>query len=147
MDSQKILGLLATQEETIGKLYHVYQGLFADQELWIRLIKDESNHAAWLRALAQEEKAIFDKERFSADAVQTMTDYINRVIGEPKDYPLLKALGISYDIENSLLEKNFFEVYRTDSAELQRVFNNLANETKIHRTMVKEALDAAKANG
>ncbi len=106
MDHQEILQLLVSQEELAGKLYQTYKELFPGINLWTKLVKDESTHANWLRALSGESKAIFDKKRFPVDAIKSMLNYEQVTISEASSHDLLKALSIAYDIEQSLIEKN-----------------------------------------
>ena len=62
---------------------------------------------------------------------------------------LINALSVALSIEESMIERKFFDVFETDSAELRDVLLNLAAETKRHREQVRKLRDelAQSASG
>lgn len=84
-----------------------------------------------------------NKERFKGESIQVFKEYIEKQLsalanGEVSDK---NALAIAVDIESALLEKNFFEVFESDSVEIKNTFNKLARATIEHRERVKRAME------
>lgn len=144
---QEILELMVKQEKTVGKLYHTYKNIFPEEKIWTDLQKAEGVHASWLSKLAKNKKIIFNQRRFSKETIEEMINYVDQKIKEAPEYDILKALSIAHDIEESLLEKKYFEIFDTDSFELKKVFSDLARETKEHRDLIKKLLEDLKKIG
>lgn len=144
---QRIIESLAQNEEAIERLYKAYSGTFIENEqFWFYLAIEEKNHADWLRHLSSrmKGKGVYFKEgRFKLDAITFFREYVEKQIAALGKELITneKALAIALDIENALLEKNFFEVFDTDSAEIKATFVNLAKATEEHRIRVKKALE------
>jgi rubrerythrin len=138
---------LASNEESIAKLYRGYAEAFPVLlDFWTSLAVEEMNHASWLRDLGAKtltSKIFADESRFNTYALQTFTNYLDREttrLNERKT-PLTEALSITLFIEQSVIESNYFEVFRTDSAEIKRVFNKLRDETTAHGKRTKAELE------
>jgi hypothetical protein len=143
----EIIELLAGSEETIGKLYTTYANRFHETEpFWKSLAEDERNHAIWIRSLKAKSgnnKLIFNPDRFRSAAIKTFINHTEKEIieaGKP-GYQLINALSMAYFIEDSLIEKKYFEVFEADSVELKGLLNKLESATKKHALQVKEARD------
>lgn len=144
---QRVIEALAENEEIVGKLYKAYGEKFVIYEqFWDHLAIEEKNHADWIRSMGQtlEGGVVFlNKERFKEESIQVFKEYIEKQLsalanGEVSDR---NALAIAVDIESALLEKNFFEVFESDSVEIKNTFNKLARATAEHRERVKRAME------
>jgi hypothetical protein len=87
-----------------------------------------------------------DRDRFNAIAIQTFADYLNRELSRlnEEEIPLVEALSITLYIEESLIERKFFEASKADSAELQHTLARLHDETLAHRHRATETLEKYK---
>lgn len=143
-----IVDLLAKNEEAVSALYKTYADKFPEwQEFWLSLSKEEVGHANWIRDLttkASQGELYIDENRFNIEPIEQFLAYIDERQHEAKDINITikKALGVAYDIENSMIERKFFTVFTGDSLELKEVLQKLSNATDHHRIMVKEALDS-----
>lgn len=141
---------LGSNEELIAKLYCEYATAFPElKAFWDSLAADEVIHASWLRSLGSmtHTKEIFiDEKRFNTAAIQSYMDYLDKEIARIKNQgiPLIEALSITFYIEESLIEKRFFEVFLTDSVKVKNTLDKLNNETKAHRNKTKEILEKYK---
>jgi|WetSurMetagenome_2_1015567.scaffolds.fasta_scaffold102969_2 rubrerythrin len=142
-----IVERLASNEESIAKLYQGYAEAFPVLlDFWTSLAVEEMNHASWLKDLGAKtltSKTFVDESRFNTYALQTLTNYLDKEttrLNEQKT-PLTEALSIACFIEQSLIETNYFEVFRADSAEIKRVFNKLRDETLAHGKKAKAELE------
>jgi hypothetical protein len=52
--------------------------------------------------------------------------------------PLITALSIALNIEQSMIERKFFETFDTDSAELKHVLHDLTASTNEHIKRVEK---------
>ena len=147
---ENILNLLIEHEEEIGKLYAVFAEKFQDyNQFWLELSKQEENHALWIEKLSEMIKkgeVFFDQKRFNLEAIRNSLAELQKDIIENKhsDIPLIKALSVAYYYETALIERKFFEVFETDSAELKHTLISLSEETIKHQKQIKEALDKEK---
>jgi len=141
---REIIDIMAQYEETIGKLYQTYaqtQPELAD--LWNTLYSQEMEHRNWLINLADAVgtgKVHFNKGRFKIEPLHLALDYINKELSKAQNMtiPTKDSLNKAFQIEQSMIEKKFFEVFETDSVDLKHVLQNLANETKKHIEMIRE---------
>jgi hypothetical protein len=145
-----IIDKLATNEESIARLYRGYADAFPDlREFWSSLASEEVGHASCMRSLGRRigtPSLFMDENRFNATAIQTLIDYLDRELSRvnQEEIPLIEALSITLYIEESLIESKLFEVFKADSAALQHILKRLHNETVAHRDRAKETLEKYK---
>jgi len=148
---KNILNLLIEHEAEIGKLYAVYADKFQEyKEFWSELSKEEEKHANWIKDLAkmiEDGKVFFDQKRFNLEAISSSLTELKTNILKSKhdDVLLINALSAAYYYEMALIERKFFEVFDTDSAELKNVLFNLSEETIKHQKKIKEALEKERS--
>ena len=151
-NSSSIIEKLACNEETIARLYKGYADAFPIlREFWISLASEEMKHASWIKNLGVEarEKPIYiDEQRFNIVAIQSFTNYLGKELAKVNErkIPLIEALSITFQIEQSLIESKFLEVFQTDSVELKHTLTKLLNDTVAHRDKAKEKLKTYKEN-
>ena len=131
-------------ERVIGQLYKIYAKKFAsDYSFWIQLSREEEEHAKLVKELEKEvkqENLTFDNQRFKVNAIQTTIQYVQKKIKQANDSSMTErdAYHIALDIENGLLEKNFFKTFKTDQAGLKDVLNKLIHDTAEHRNRINQ---------
>ena len=146
------LNLLREHEEAISRLYAAYARRFpADRDFWLSLSQEESQHASWiglLRERTEEESSGLIVNRFPAAAITHSLNYISRLIegANRPDLTPVNALSAALDIEQALLENRYFEVFDSNSAEVRRVLELLAQETRAHIEKVRYAWQNRKAH-
>lgn len=150
-DQIKVIETLAKHEEEIGGLYKVFSNVFpAYGEFWLHISIEEQTHAEWIRALfseAKEETAYFNEDRFKIEAVRTSLEYIagEKAKAERHETQMDKALYISLDIENALLERKYFEIFEGDSVKLKHTLRDLADSTRNHIARMRNEVNIIKA--
>ena len=148
--ARTIIDRLATNEESIARLYRGYADAFPIlREFWSSLASEETGHASCIRSLGRQigtPSLFMDENRFNATAIQTFAGYLDRELSrlEEGEIPLTEALSITLYIEQSLIESRFFELFKSDSAELQYTLAKLRDETFAHRNRAKETLEKHK---
>ena len=146
MREQKIdtLNYLASNEELIGRLYITYANRFPEQhQFWQDLADEENKHASWIRQLqskAEEGRLYIKTDRFNVVTIINQMKHIDDEIkrASKPETSLINALSFALNLEHSLLEQKYFDVFDTDSAELKKLLSGLAEDTKRHATKVKE---------
>jgi len=148
--NQIIEALAHNNEEAISQLYQAYARRFMqERDLWLNLAKDKLDHYRQITSLkqkAQEGEVRFQEGRFNEQAVHFVSEYIQKVLKEAdsQEVSLVNALSIAYDLENTLIEKQFFAIFSNDSEYTREVFQTLAEGTLKHRQKVQEALNRYK---
>jgi hypothetical protein len=134
----EIIDNLAANEEILNRLYRGYAAAFpVESEFWNALASEEVKHSAYLKDLAVKagtSPLFINEHRFKVGAIKTFTSYLNNEISrlELLTVSLIEALSITYDIEQSLIENKYFEVFKTDSAELKQILSVIREETLSH---------------
>lgn len=143
--------LVMRHEETLGQLYLAFAIKFSDfEDFWKGIALEEQNHARWIRALnakIKEGKITFDKDRFDKTAISTSIDYIDsqiKSVQEHHEISLINAASIALDLERAMIDNLWFEVFKTDAVELQKVLENLATATKKHAEKIQKLWEQAK---
>ena len=143
-DSLLVTDFLVRNEESIGELYLVYADKYQElSEFWHGLALEEKRHADCIRKLADKVKERgmhIEPGRFRTEAIGNFTKYVQSETerARKEQIPLITALSIALDIEKSIIESNFFEIFDTDSAELRHVLHELAASTSEHVKRVEE---------
>lgn len=142
--NKSIVEQLADNEMMVHDVYAHYAQIFPDlKEFWEHIAKEETGHYQMLMDLnkkAQEGLVHIDQNRFKTEAVEFVKKYLQEKIAE-QNPGLDIALANAKNIENSLLEKDTFEIFETDSAELKNVLDHLRLETEEHLKEVTDKYD------
>ena len=143
--------MLADHELALKQLYEAYSAKFpSKKDFWLKLAADEQRHSDWLESLMSK----VDTGVPSASggwprpaAIESSLKYIREqtVRAKQGEVTLLGAFSIAKDLENALLEKEFFKVADGASPEVRAVLGRLVAATESHWRAVVEALDAAKS--
>lgn len=142
--SKDIISKMEMLERDIGHLYKIFASIFpSSYSFWIQLYQEEEEHARLLGELEKQSqygKIFFDDTRFSLNAIQTTIRYVMQKISEANNNIITEqdALNIAWDIENGLLEKNFFKNFKTDDNYLTDILKKIISDTEKHRNRVSE---------
>jgi len=143
-EEKDIIMKMEMLEKVIGQLYKIYAKKFpSDDSFWIQLSREEEEHAKLVKELEKEVKQgnlTFDDQRFKVHAIQTTIQYVQKKINQANDSSMTErdAYHIALDIENGLLEKNFFKTFKADQTGLEDVLNKLIHDTAEHRNRINQ---------
>jgi hypothetical protein len=144
-----VLEALAKNEETLSRLYKKYSLQFsAYSKFWSGLSFKEISHAKQIRMFylkIREGSADFEVGRFELGPIKLFSRYLNKLILKEEE-TLINAFAVAIDIEEALIEKEFFRVFRADSEQLKRLLSRLAADTKEHRRLIKAEFKRFKAS-
>jgi len=143
-----IAELLASHEEAIGNLYKEFAEKFGGmKDFWTKLSAEETQHAYWLRRLnARIEKegcGYINTEQFRSEAVEESLRKINKKLEELRqsDIFLKDVLEFAMQLEESILENKYFDLFVGDIAEIKQVQYCLAEVVDEHRERILKVLE------
>jgi len=146
-DQLETIGMMAAHESAIADLYEAYAGKFPQQvEFFRSLAAEEREHARSIVGFAEKvrtREARVNPDRFSSLEILTSLDNVHQQLREAerrRDIPLVEILSACADLEDSLLERRYFEILEGDGPELRQLLETLAGETEAHRDKVRQAL-------
>jgi hypothetical protein len=149
-NAPQIIEKLASNEESIGRLYQGYADAFPVlRDFWMNLASEETKHASLIRSLAAKsgsDNVLINERRFNIAAVQTFIDEMDKELARLKQQsiPVIEALSITASIEQSLIESKYFEVFATDSALVKQTLMKLQGDTLSHRNRAQGELEKFK---
>jgi len=140
---------MAENEKLLNELYDIYKKNFREhQNLWGRLAQEEQKHAEWLYQLAKEDdkSSLIAERRFSGKLIaefnELIRNEIEKCIAGKVDSTI--ALKTALKIEETMLEKRFFCVLKSDQSKLSDTLMDLEYDTREHFEMLKKALEEDK---
>lgn len=137
-NNKDIIEALANNEEAIGKLYREYAFRFPDHEDFFNgLAAEEMNHAAWIRNVDSN----LNKGRFKIEAIKSFTRYVNTELAKAQGLSLRQALSLTRYIEEALIERRYFEIFKEDDPKLKSVLTRLEKSTEDHLERVRAAIE------
>lgn len=146
----EIIQLLIDNEMALNSLYLMYARLFpAEENFWKKIAGEEADHAGFIAALnadIQTGKAYLNESRFDPGMLRMVTDYVSTEMksAESSQPALIQALSVSLDLEKSMLERKYFEVFKEDSNAVQQLLNKLRAATEQHVAYIKQRWEAEK---
>ncbi|HAV11442.1 MAG TPA: hypothetical protein DCX32_02770 [Candidatus Moranbacteria bacterium] len=138
-----IVELLAKNEDKLSELYALYGEKFTFmKKFWDELTEDELGHGRWVKTLKKkvEEGAVqFGEHRFDKDMLEDFYKSVQLQIFEAnKEINVVDALKNAVKIEQTMIEKRFFDVFKGDSVELEILLLALRYSTENHLKSVTE---------
>ncbi len=144
-ETEKILTLLETNETLLEKFYSLCRAHFPEKkDFFEHLMKDENNHAQWVRMMRAKimKDGISLRESIWTNSLakffEKSTNAISDLVSKKMD--LTKALFSAVELEKGMLEKDYFEsmIPHLKSEETKDFLIRLSNATKIHLKEVEE---------
>lgn len=151
-DRYKVIELLMAHELKIAELYDIYSGNFPELgSFWKKIASEEKGHARMLKGLLFKVKngeVVFRRDKFPSPAVRASLEHLDQLIGESAGTGglLVGALESAMDIEQGLIEMEYYKVVEGDTEEVVYILNKLDGDEKRHRMQVQEKLAGLKGN-
>lgn len=150
-DIIKLLQVLARLELKIAELYTTCAERWeTKKDFWNTLGDEEKRHSGYVKKMAivvEKYPQKFESgHKFPTVAVETVIKGIDEYIRRIKDGSLdfKKILNISLNIEDSLLEKKFYNVVKTENIKYNEFIGRIREETQDHRKKIKEEIRAVE---
>ncbi|MBN1473262.1 MAG: hypothetical protein JW914_01475 [Syntrophaceae bacterium] len=144
------LELLENLELDISNLYKLFAEKFpAHKQLWDELSGDEVQHAGYIKKLSsfiQQRLVLLDEKTTKTLTIKIVSEGIKSTYRQAQDNKLtsINALAYSLSLEDSILEKKFYDYFITHDQNVAFVINKIKWETNQHYQKVKIALEEAK---
>jgi hypothetical protein len=143
----EIINALAEHEEATSQLYQLYSEQFSDyHDFWVGLASDKLNHAGWIRMLkggiyAGDVK--FKRDRFSLDQISSSIGFIRVQVdfAHRSEVSLMQAFATAVGIEESAMEKGFFNIFEGDAPQLQQILIDVRISMREHCQKIKALYD------
>jgi len=143
VSKKKTVELMIEQERLLSGLYKIFSANFPDHKnFWLDLSADEARHATWLEQLSealQKGQTFLDQGKINPQALKTFIDHLksNVRMAEQRRFTLVRAVSLALDLERSLIEKNAFVRFDSDSKYNKAIIQKLISETKAHIARVE----------
>ena len=142
---ETILQLLCQLELDVSNLYKLFAEKFPKyKELWNTLSQEEIEHAdrvKMLHDLAKENRVIFDEKLTRTYTVKKVLEIIKDAHAKTLagKFNIINALSISRDLEQSIIEKEFYNYFAGKDSDTTMLINSIKKDTLEHQSMVKNA--------
>ena len=146
-----LLEKLMESEIALSRLYHHFSVCFPEAAyFWKQLAGEEEEHSKWMgEGLEMLRKGQIRRgtTTLTSQAVDIVIKHVDSVCEKCRrgEISILSAYAIAYDLENSLLEKNFFSVFALDVPPHKEVRDKLLHATQAHRKRIGEALNTIRS--
>ena len=140
--------LMQRIEDSVAQLYETYAQKFPEHaNFWMTIALQENMHADWVRglgAMLSSGTMSFKEDRFSIEQLQQSLDDLRNELQTARqtDYSISEATAIALKLEESLIEKSFFEIFESDSQEMKEVFEDLTKDTQEHIAKLEKFKDS-----
>ncbi len=144
-----IFGALIAHEDAMAELYQVYETCTGDPTgFWEKLIMEERAHSAVLKQLHDkfsQKKISVDFSRFNPVAINTAINYIKKKIEQAKQDGITQkaALITARDVEGTIIEHDFFRLYKSRNYSDEKEIDALEEHTAEHFARITKELELA----
>lgn len=135
---KRILDLHLELELLMADLYELFADRFkGHSEFWLSLADEEKQHAIWLNKLLEGinvNKVNFDEGKTRTYTLISVINYLHSIKEEftAKPFGIVRAVSLTRDFENSLLEKNVFLNFAGDSPLVKVILTKMMNSQRAH---------------
>jgi hypothetical protein len=135
------MGLHAEYERLLARLYTIFSKKFPNENIWEYLAEEEKKHEAWVKQIILkmiDETIIYDNSDESEEEIISSLVALKETINTVSNNGITAedALELAYGIENSLLEKEFFNKFSSDAPAINKILSQLKADTIKHRDML-----------
>jgi hypothetical protein len=146
--ARQVVDALADHEDAIGDLYEVYGLRFpAAASFWRGLSAEEYGHGSLMRDLTAHEHeheldVFVNTKRFPLSELRAATRGVRDQIevAERSRTTLVEALETALGFEQEMVEREAYQVFTSDSANVARVLGHLRSSSARHRDSIRELL-------
>ena len=142
--SLDIIDRYLEQELLMASLYGSYAKFYTEHKnFWASLVDEELEHASWIKHFQNSlplDKISFLEGKTRISALDSSIVYLKGIINEFDKNPLgqLKAVSICLDLERSLIERNVFKHFESDSSEVKKILGVLRDAQEEHVKKIEQ---------
>ena len=149
--SLEIAKKLIECELTISKLYSTCAEHFPElSDFWNGLAQEEIRHADTIEELLSQVDGSMlklNKKRFNIRPLEISVEHTKNVIGriELGELDLIGVLSLALDIEQSVIESKYYEVFEGGSRDYSDRLKQVRNESRGHSMLISDMKQKALA--
>jgi len=142
--SYEIINHLIEYEMTLAGLYELCSRKYPDLEtFWKNLSAQEVGHASTIRELLKKvdnKTVILKEKRFNIRPLEISIEHVQTVTKRVMDNELnlLGILSLAYDIEKSIIESKYYEIFEGTSRVINDVLKKVRDESRNHANTIGE---------
>jgi rubrerythrin len=121
------------------------------RQFWSQLAREEAMHAKWITSLARHYKNGHIRSsdfKLNHQVVKTSISHLEKQTEASKNgkLSLLNAASIALDVEKSMIEKKFFEIFDLTDSRHERIRAGLEKATTKHRQKLEKLFSELSKN-
>lgn len=139
-------------ELALAKMYKQFAVSHPEhREFWDQLAREEAIHAEWIESLGrhyQNGQIGLSGLKLNHQAIKTSISHLENQTEASRngDLSLLNAVSIALDIEKSMIDNKFFEIFDLVDAKFDRIRAGLESETVKHRQHIEKLFSELNYN-
>lgn len=143
---KSIIQLFSDNELLVSRLYDLYAEMIpGHSDFWKKMAQEELEHAKTISEVFSNQNLSsesFKENNFTRGVIKYVTDYVNEQIqnAQKKKLTQIEAINIALRVEQSVLEKKYFEMFVPTNAPLESILLKMNDETKIHVQRLRKEL-------
>ena len=144
-DQLELIGLMAANESAVAEIYEACAKLYPQwAKLFKKLVEAEQEHARLITGFSAKIKEGLLQipfDRLDAEVVMQAFEQVQGLLKQVRQGAMEaeEALAKCAELEETLLEKECFDVMETDSPELKLLLEKLSADTAEHREELRQA--------
>lgn len=149
--SLEIADMLIKYELLISELYSCCANEFPQlSDFWNRLSKEEIKHAEAIKEILEQvdgRNIVYNPKRFNSRPLEISMQHVSDIIGRLKigDIDLLGILSLALDIEQSVIESQYYEIFSGRDREFNVRLKQVRNESRQHAAIIRDMKQKAVA--
>jgi len=150
--SKKSVDLLIKYELMLSELYTECAKRFPELEtFWMGLSDEEIKHADTIKELLEEvdgRNLKLNEKRFNIRPLEISMEHaieITKRVGN-NELDLLATLSLALDIEMSLIESNYYEIFAGNTSEINERLKYIRDEERKHAGQIREMKNSVYNN-
>ncbi|MCK5059410.1 MAG: hypothetical protein KAT34_22360 [Candidatus Aminicenantes bacterium] len=138
--------VLLEYKELLTQLYQLLNRRFPEySNIWQKLFTEKRSHIRWVKNLQPKLDAgiiSINQNSFKVEAMRFLMQSIQTKMDDLKSNPITFLQGIIFvrDIEDGMVEKNFFTIFQSDSPEFKEKKLKLELEHQNNAKMIKSTI-------
>jgi len=136
---------MAEFERTIGSLYAAFADMLPEhRDFWEAISAEEEQHAVWIEGfsdLYEAGMASISAFKFSMHEIEEGIDFVKKELGKAMQgrFGNDRALDVALLVEQSVLEREYYQVVRDPTEAVARLLASLKDGTREHLLRLEAA--------
>lgn len=151
-DVNELIQEIIRHEVSLEKMYKQFAKSHPNhRQFWSQIAREEALHVKWIKSLADHYTnghIGLSDIKLNHQTLKTSISHLERQIEASKNgrLSLLNAVSIALDIEKSMIENKFFEIFDLGEGKRRQIRAGLEKETSKHRQKLEKLLSELSQN-